>query len=233
MKRFIFGFQRLVWCPKWTPASSSWRMVTTATVVLPAVPVRPPPVVLPTVVDRVGGPGPRPARVPPGAGTVESRRRACVVARTPGPAPDDSTSPPTPALARPAHPASPRPIRGPAAHQVPAAAPAAAAGSSRGPRVTSTPGATWRLTQLVPATGPANATLPAAGARTSSPTEAAMSIPRCPGPYGPARASKPRTTAPATGIHNGGTGGGARAVGGGGEGPPAPAARAAAGKAHP
>src|SRR5918993_3684494 len=132
MKRFIFGFQRLVWCPKWTPASSSWRMVTTATVVLPAVPVRPPPVVLPTVVDRVGGPGPRPARVPPGAGTVESRRRACVVARTPGPAPDDSTSPPTPALARPAHPASPRPIRGPAAHQVPAAAPAAASAGRPG-----------------------------------------------------------------------------------------------------
>src|SRR3954452_17493752 len=30
MKRFIFGFQRRVWCPKWTPLSSSWRMVTTA-----------------------------------------------------------------------------------------------------------------------------------------------------------------------------------------------------------
>lgn len=29
MKRFIFGFQRRVWCPKWTPLSSSWRMVTT------------------------------------------------------------------------------------------------------------------------------------------------------------------------------------------------------------
>src|SRR3982751_1492753 len=27
MYGFIFGFQRLVWCPKWTPASSSWRMV--------------------------------------------------------------------------------------------------------------------------------------------------------------------------------------------------------------
>ncbi|GIG37838.1 hypothetical protein Cpa01nite_32190 [Cellulomonas pakistanensis] len=35
MKRFILGFQRRVWCPKWTPLSSSWRMVTTAMVVLP------------------------------------------------------------------------------------------------------------------------------------------------------------------------------------------------------
>src|SRR6478752_2608535 len=34
MKRFIFGFQRRVWCPKWTPLSSSWRMVTTAIAVL-------------------------------------------------------------------------------------------------------------------------------------------------------------------------------------------------------
>ncbi|MGO1774825.1 MAG: M23 family metallopeptidase [Agrococcus casei] len=34
MKRFIFGFQRRVWCPKWTPASSSWRVVTTAMMVL-------------------------------------------------------------------------------------------------------------------------------------------------------------------------------------------------------
>ena len=34
MKRFTFGFQRRVWCPKWTPLSSSWRMVTTAMVVL-------------------------------------------------------------------------------------------------------------------------------------------------------------------------------------------------------
>ena len=30
MKRFIFGFQRRVWWPKWTPASSSSRMETTA-----------------------------------------------------------------------------------------------------------------------------------------------------------------------------------------------------------
>src|SRR5579875_1742172 len=30
MKRFIFGFQRRVWWPKWTPLSSSWRIVTTA-----------------------------------------------------------------------------------------------------------------------------------------------------------------------------------------------------------
>src|SRR3990170_1787026 len=29
MKRFIFGFQRRVWWPKWTPASRSSRMVTT------------------------------------------------------------------------------------------------------------------------------------------------------------------------------------------------------------
>ena len=38
MKRFIFGFQRRVWCPKWTPLSSSCFMVTTwlvATVGLP------------------------------------------------------------------------------------------------------------------------------------------------------------------------------------------------------
>src|SRR5438309_11866813 len=27
MYGFIFGFQRLVWWPKWTPASRSWRMV--------------------------------------------------------------------------------------------------------------------------------------------------------------------------------------------------------------
>src|SRR5687767_8062407 len=27
MKGFIFGFQRRVWWPKWTPASRSWRMV--------------------------------------------------------------------------------------------------------------------------------------------------------------------------------------------------------------
>src|ERR687884_438374 len=31
MNRFIFGFQRLVWCPKWTPASSNCFIVTTAT----------------------------------------------------------------------------------------------------------------------------------------------------------------------------------------------------------
>src|ERR1044071_7584693 len=30
MKRFIFGFQRRVWCPKCTPLSRSWRIVTTA-----------------------------------------------------------------------------------------------------------------------------------------------------------------------------------------------------------
>ena len=30
MKRFIFGFQRRVWCPKWTPASSICRIVMTA-----------------------------------------------------------------------------------------------------------------------------------------------------------------------------------------------------------
>src|SRR5256885_11939134 len=32
MKRFIFAFRRRVWCPKWTPLSGSWRMVTTAMV---------------------------------------------------------------------------------------------------------------------------------------------------------------------------------------------------------
>src|SRR5919107_256088 len=30
MKRFILGFQRRVWCPKCTPLSRSWRIVTTA-----------------------------------------------------------------------------------------------------------------------------------------------------------------------------------------------------------
>src|ERR1700744_4934910 len=30
MKRFIFGFHRRVWWPKWTPASRSCRMETTA-----------------------------------------------------------------------------------------------------------------------------------------------------------------------------------------------------------
>src|SRR6476620_7646954 len=34
MKRFIFGFQRRVWCPKCTPLSRSWRMVTTAMLVV-------------------------------------------------------------------------------------------------------------------------------------------------------------------------------------------------------
>ena len=28
MYGFIFGFQRRVWWPKWTPASSSWRIET-------------------------------------------------------------------------------------------------------------------------------------------------------------------------------------------------------------
>src|SRR4249919_476226 len=28
MYGFILGFQRRVWCPKWTPASSSWRIET-------------------------------------------------------------------------------------------------------------------------------------------------------------------------------------------------------------
>src|SRR4051812_26827662 len=32
MNRFIFGFQRRVWCPKWTPLSSSCFMLTTAIV---------------------------------------------------------------------------------------------------------------------------------------------------------------------------------------------------------
>ena len=34
MKRLTFGFQRRVWCPKCTPLSSSWRMVTTAMMAL-------------------------------------------------------------------------------------------------------------------------------------------------------------------------------------------------------
>ena len=32
MYGFIFGFQRLVWCPKWTPASRSCLSVTAANV---------------------------------------------------------------------------------------------------------------------------------------------------------------------------------------------------------
>src|SRR5205814_2196122 len=31
MYGFIFGFQRLVWCPKWTPASSRFFIVTSVT----------------------------------------------------------------------------------------------------------------------------------------------------------------------------------------------------------
>src|ERR1051326_2054117 len=37
MNRFIFGFQRRVWWPKWTPASRSSRMETTAMGFLPLV----------------------------------------------------------------------------------------------------------------------------------------------------------------------------------------------------
>src|SRR6186997_2916202 len=37
MKRFIFGFQRRVWWPKWTPASRSSRIETTDNAVLLAV----------------------------------------------------------------------------------------------------------------------------------------------------------------------------------------------------
>src|SRR5699024_7763413 len=33
MKRRTLGFHRRVWCPKWTPLSRSWRMVTTAMMV--------------------------------------------------------------------------------------------------------------------------------------------------------------------------------------------------------
>ena len=32
MNGFILGFQRRVWWPKWTPASSSWRIETDGTV---------------------------------------------------------------------------------------------------------------------------------------------------------------------------------------------------------
>jgi hypothetical protein len=37
MKRFIFGFHRRAWCPKWTPDSKSCFMVTTANAVSLAV----------------------------------------------------------------------------------------------------------------------------------------------------------------------------------------------------
>src|SRR5690349_17833462 len=37
MKRFIFGFHRRVWWPKWTPASSNSFMEATDTLVLPSV----------------------------------------------------------------------------------------------------------------------------------------------------------------------------------------------------
>src|ERR1019366_6560204 len=40
MKRRIFGFHRRVWWPKWTPASSSWRTVTSGMELLRSV-VRP------------------------------------------------------------------------------------------------------------------------------------------------------------------------------------------------
>ena len=66
MKRFIFGFQRRVWCPKWTPLSSSWRMVTTAMAVLLVVEV-----VLP-----IG----RPAILVPGAHSALFRRTCGVFA---------------------------------------------------------------------------------------------------------------------------------------------------------
>src|ERR1044071_9273311 len=64
MKRFILGFQRRVWCPKWTPLSSSWRMVTAAMVVSPGFLVDAPPVGDAVVLVRTGhhpcrgGPGP-------------------------------------------------------------------------------------------------------------------------------------------------------------------------------
>jgi hypothetical protein len=38
MNLFIFGFQRRVWCPKWTPLSRSWRVVTTAMAVFLSLP---------------------------------------------------------------------------------------------------------------------------------------------------------------------------------------------------
>ena len=57
MKRFIFGFQRRVWCPKCTPLSSSCRIVTTWLVAI--------------VVPFVAGPGrARSVRVPTGGRDV-------------------------------------------------------------------------------------------------------------------------------------------------------------------
>src|ERR1051325_12058132 len=90
MNRFIFGFQRRVWCPKWTPLSSSWRMVTTAMVVGS---------LLSLVVTHTGGwaswrlvvgPQADPTRIgtregpPPPAGSADAERRRCPRALTGG-----------------------------------------------------------------------------------------------------------------------------------------------------
>ena len=56
MNSFIFGFQRLVWCPKWTPASSSSFMLTVMDNQLP------PWLAAPASADRARG-FPAPARV--------------------------------------------------------------------------------------------------------------------------------------------------------------------------
>src|SRR5438874_5992094 len=65
MNRRIFGFQRRVWWPKWTPASSSSRRVTTGMVVVPP----------------SGFPFLRPVRPRPDpmVGDLEAGPQACVV----------------------------------------------------------------------------------------------------------------------------------------------------------
>ena len=77
MKRFIFGFQRRVWWPKWTPASSSCFMVTTGAVVIMVVS-------FPTV-RRSPRPAPPEGRPGWATGELGRRRRAAWQAGGSGP----------------------------------------------------------------------------------------------------------------------------------------------------
>src|SRR3712207_7812850 len=70
MKRFILGFHRRVWCPKWTPLSRSWRVVTTAKAsVLPCRHTR---------MSAYGCSATNPS-TPPDAGAAQTRLRASEV----------------------------------------------------------------------------------------------------------------------------------------------------------
>src|SRR4051794_38081089 len=64
MKRFIFGFQRRVWCPKWTPLSSRFFMLTTATWRRPSSFVRGRPEAGPALLGCRGHPGGAPPWCP-------------------------------------------------------------------------------------------------------------------------------------------------------------------------